>query len=118
MEEEVVLATRRGTAATRPRVRMVGKVSNLEGSCSGCDCGCGTAEHRALPESTNLSKTEGILLLRNIVNPATGTGTGILFVQGGSVGMYLRPCSWVVLLLLVYKMERGLVLDLAVADRT
>jgi len=51
-----LLATRRGTAATRPRVRMVGRVSNLEGSgCSGCG---GSVETRAFPETPNLSEKE------------------------------------------------------------
>jgi hypothetical protein len=52
-----LLATRRGTAATRPSVRMVGRVSNLEGSGLGSGCG-GSVETRAFPETPNLSEKE------------------------------------------------------------
>lgn len=63
-ERKHLLETRSGTAATRPRVRMVGRVSNLEDcgcSCSGSGCG-GTVETRDFPETPKLAEIEGVLL--------------------------------------------------------
>ena len=107
------LATRSGTAATRPRVRIVGRVSNLEdsGSGSGLDwawswgwgwgwgCGDGTGEPKsvtrpALPKHGNLCERE---------NPR------IWFLEGEREGMYLRRC-WVGVVLVLGVHERGLVL--------